>query len=207
MFATGGDGITFVSMGFYPLSLVTLIYYIKILEGKSKLWMIPIYAVILHFLYLPYLYIYRDGPFVQLTTQVQYGPYKNLYTTPLKKEYIDEVKRQLDIVQHGPKKPNGILFAYIFSGGYIMSDIPPLVSSTWLVPQVTHTFLEHFFNTHQRHIPDVIFVMKQVPYGDRMWMAPEGALPIHTFLKKNPYKKIYNSINFSVYQTTSIKRP
>jgi hypothetical protein len=187
--STGNHGIYHLSLGFYPLSLVTLVYYIKAISGKSKVWLSPIYALVFYLIYLQYTYIYRDSRFLQLTTQMQYGPYKGIFTTSYQKAYIDEVKKQLDIISNSKKKPNGILFAYGFSGGYLMSDIPPLTPAAWLVPQISYEFYDNYFKSYNRKTPDIIFIMQNLQTS-----------PIQQFVEKKLYQRSYHSKNFAVYK-------
>lgn len=198
-FSTGGGGHN-LSLGFYPASIVTLIYYIQICSNKRKIWISPLYGLILYLIYSQYIVIYRDEPFSQLNSYVQEGPYKGLFTAAEKKKYIEEVKEQLTIIEKKVDKPTSVLFAYSFSGGYLMSSLVPSTPTIWLFPQIPIEFYNQYFSAHHRTFPEVVFLMKRIPYGPS-WHKPfsKGNTSINSFVEVNKYQKIYESENFEVY--------
>lgn len=197
---TSAGGAQNLSLGFYPASIITFIYYFQACSNKRKIWFFPLYGIIFYLIYLQYVVIYRDENFLQLKVQIQEGPYKALFTTLEKKNFIDEVKKQLTVLETQNGKSKSILFAYSFSGGYLMSNLIPSTPSIWLLPPIPNEFYKSYFNTYNRKNPDFIFIMKRIPYGTE-WYEPFGAktMPIVSFLQENKYHKIYESKNFDIF--------
>ncbi len=145
MTLTSGNGVLAAGIGLYPSALVTAVVLAMFIDECSKrarwsgarellalspataIWMLLQYAVAQDGFYR------GDGTLSQFTARIAHGPYKYLYTTPAKAEYLRTLSA--DIAAH----PDGerALFAYDNPVGYLIANRRPLISSPWTFPLPT----------------------------------------------------------------------
>ncbi len=73
--------------------------------------------------------VYMDDSLGELTEPVKQGPYKGLYTTPRKHEFLMQLSRDLETARNVGGK--AILFQPHFPAGYLLTQLKPAALSVW----------------------------------------------------------------------------
>jgi hypothetical protein len=104
--------------------------------------------------------IYRDEQLPNLKALVTEGPYKGLYTSTGKQQWLAEFTRDVGARGMG----NRALFYYEFPAGYLIANRLPLVPSAWIFQFKKRSELDAvYFNAHASAGELVVFVGS--PYG------------------------------------------
>lgn len=74
------------------------------------------------------LFPHKNGRIENLDSQVEEGPYKGLYTTRFKREYLKKISYDLKMVA---KPDRHVLFYFQFPAGYLLSEMKPSTPSLW----------------------------------------------------------------------------
>ena len=158
---SSGNGVVAVGLGLYPAAILTALILAVFIDDtlKSGGWptLRPYFALSpAVFLWLLASYItaddaiYRDGPRPALTAKVTEGPYKGLYTTNSKREFLRTMTGDVQRYSHGDR----VLFVYDLPIGYLIANRRPLVASTWI------------FSLPSRIEPDARYFRSHVKSGD-----------------------------------------
>ena len=158
---SSGNGVTAVGLGMYPGAILTALILAVFVDDTLKSGGFPALRPYLAlspavFLWILAGYItaddaiYRDGPRHQLTAKVTEGPYKGLYTTPDKREFLRTMTADIRRYVHGDRA----LFVYDLPIGYLIANRRPLVSSSWI------------FSFPSRIEPDARYFRAHVRPGD-----------------------------------------
>lgn len=102
--------------------------------------------------------VYRDSDIPELTSRVAYGPYKGIYTTAEKKEYVENMT---DIMQGLQDQDEKAMVLYHSNFAYLMLDSTPTTPTTWgIYPSISNesVFLKYFTESYD-HIPDAIYIV------------------------------------------------
>ncbi len=119
----------------------------------SAIRVLPLLLWIGLFSYLTSREIYFEDPLRQLTQRVRTGPFRGLYTTPAKVNYIQTAE---ELVKPYTQPPGRILFYPTFPAGYLMTRRAPGINTTWgcmgLKKEVCESYVLH------RHSADDIWI-------------------------------------------------
>jgi len=158
---SSGNGVTAVGVGLYPAAMLTPLVLALFIDDtlKSGGWpglrpYLALSPAIVLWVLASYLQaddgIYRDGPRPELTAKVTEGPYRGIYTTPSKRDFLRQMTADIATYGHGERS----LFVYDLPIGYILAKQRPLVASTWI------------FSLPSRIEPDARYFRTHVKSGD-----------------------------------------
>lgn len=152
------------------------IYFLVMLENKNKIvkhvTMISTLICIVSMTLVDYKYIYRDDDICNLTTRVESGVYKGLYTTVDRAHDLPEMEKYLNsLVEDGET----YAFRDNFPGGYLMMHNGTMLDmSTWDCLKYANHYNspDNLYNYYQRRgeIPDKIIY---VNYGRKKKLSIE----------------------------------
>lgn len=129
-------------------------------EQNEKLWNVIVYGVVLlqlvMMLLLRITYVWADAPISELTTKVQRGPAKGLYTTAEAEQYYNEVYDDLDALNM--KEDEGFLVIGADPMLYLYADKEVASYSTWQV-YTNETRLYRYYEIHdgEGKFPSMIY--------------------------------------------------
>lgn len=147
-------------VGIVPGVLVTSIILICIVkEGASDFHnnisaLIPA-TILVILLVFPYGFVYSEGSYFKLTEKIESGPYKGLYTSSEKKQYLTSIMQDFDKFKSEKGK---VLFFDFFPAGYLYTTMKPASNSVWLLPPQLYkidrdVYLRYYNN--KSNLPDV----------------------------------------------------
>ncbi len=158
---SSGNGVTAVGVGLYPAAMLTPLVLALFIDDTLKRggWpglrpYLALSPAIVLWVLASYLQaddgIYRDGPRPELTAKVTEGPYRGIYTTPSKRDFLRQMTADIATYGHGDRS----LFVYDLPIGYILAKQRPLVASSWI------------FALPSRIEPDARYFRTHVKSGD-----------------------------------------
>jgi hypothetical protein len=122
-------------IGIVPGALVTSILLVCIIrDGASKFnqdvsLFIPA-ALLVILVAFQYSFVYSEGDYSRLSAKIEDGPYKGLYTTVNKKQYLDSIIQDFDKFRLEEGK---VLFFDFFPAGYLFTTMKPASNAVWLL--------------------------------------------------------------------------
>ena len=158
---TSNTGPLAVSAGFVTAGAAAVLlaaFWAK--EQDAKLWGFVTYGVVIlqlaMMLMLRITYVWADAPVSELTTKVERGPAKGLYTTAEAEQYYDEVYDDLDALNM--KEDDGFLVIGADPMLYLYADREVASYSTWQV-FTNETRLYRYYEIHdgEGKFPSVIY--------------------------------------------------
>ena len=116
-------------------------------------------------LFLWYQSFYRESPYAQLTTRVDQGVYKGMYTTPERADYLVKLENELITLQD---KGGGVLFLGTAPHTYLMVDMKPTTPTTWRVnfEPGYDTWFPVYYAQGEGFKPDQIIFLDESTYLD-----------------------------------------
>ena len=168
---SSGNGVFAAGLGLYPAAILTATILAMFIDETLKaggwptmrpyLALAP--AVVLYVL-LQYITaqdcIYRDGMRADLTARVTEGPYKGLYTSPAKKEFLHTLSE--DIRTYGGRAERA-LFVYDLPVGYLIANRRPLATSPWIFTLPSRVELDARYFRNHASSGDLIIVDRAQP--------------------------------------------
>ena len=102
--------------------------------------------------------LYRDDKITTLTSKIEKGPYKGLYTSKEKKEYLDWAVKNIGGLS---EKDKTCLVLYHSNFAYLMLDMKPCTPTTWgLYPSKDNQGAYFkYFSQGVKYVPDYIYVV------------------------------------------------
>lgn len=128
-------------------------------RAQTKRFSLVILAIGLYLVINNYTYVFGDEPIQKLDTQVQSGPYKYLYTTHSRNEFIANI--QNDLVELAKK--NHSLFSSYLAAPYFMTSLKPVTGMLWVhqVQWTENQLKTVLYQTIEHGVwPDLVFTMK-----------------------------------------------
>jgi hypothetical protein len=158
-FISAGGAINF-GIGIVPGVLVTVILLVCILrEGASEIHQsvsgfIPGFLLII-LLVFQYSFVYAEGSYSKLSIKIERGPYRGLYTSPHKKQYLESILHDFEKFDLDQGK---VIFFDFFPAGYLFTTMSPAANLIWSPsPQMFNTsrdlILQYYDDRSNR--PDV----------------------------------------------------
>jgi hypothetical protein len=147
-------------IGIVPGALVTSIILVCIIkEGASDFHnyisvFIPA-SILIILLVFQYSFVYSEGSYLKLSEKIEYGPYRGLYTSLEKKQYLDSIIQDFDKFNLDKGK---VLFFDFFPAGYLFTTMRPASNLVWSVsPQLfdTDRDLALRYYDNKSNLPDV----------------------------------------------------
>ncbi|WP_027396863.1 hypothetical protein [Anaerovibrio lipolyticus] len=99
-----------------------------LLKFKKLIPYIPLTLFLFGLLIIFYSGMYRDNPYKELTTKVESGVYKGIYTTPQRKQHITDLENIMSRIE---KKGETVMILYHSCYAYLMVDMVPKTPSSW----------------------------------------------------------------------------
>lgn len=134
-------------------------------DGKAKLarivnvaWTANFVAVFLMTFFLRIFGVYRDATIDRLTTYIDQGPAKGIYTTQAHYEQYMNVYR--DVTQY-VKEDSSVFIGKLAPWAYLCAPARCAAPTTWRL-QLDDPALERYYQTHE--MPQTVFVLKE-EYG------------------------------------------
>lgn len=204
------NGYINAAFGFLPASLVTSILLTLVLTQAfsrknspdlNKLHVIPSISVILMLLLFQYSYVYRDDKISELSTKVDFGPYKGLYTTREKSDYMNSLLEDMKVL--GKTNYKVLIYDY-FPGGYLFTSMRPATSTLWLrskadKPKIDRDSTVDYY-ARNNFEPDIVFkIEKLFVKKNEIW---DLEYPVDDSLDnfvKNRYEEVLSRDNYTVY--------
>jgi hypothetical protein len=124
-------GFTNSQVGLVPAFLVGLVFVALSFDSKSlfdRLSKTLCLGVPIIFVFFTDITIWDESPPSELTVKVVEGPFKGLYTSPEKKEYLDQVSQDI-LTSLDSKGP--LLIYPNFTAGYLIAGVPPASGVIW----------------------------------------------------------------------------
>jgi hypothetical protein len=132
--------------------------------------------------------VYRDLPIDQLPARIPHGPYRGLWTTGQKAQYLDDLEKVLL-----PQRSSARLGCYYdFPACYLMADMRPSFASTWTATNPARNEFD-LASLQANHARGNLVV--KILNG---WANSE-ATPIDTAVRAR-YKLQVQRINFALYR-------
>lgn len=201
-------------LGFFQGSLVTGYFIYELFERivsknaiyvtvKKVILIIPPIIVLLILTYFQYTTVYRDNSILELNTKVATGPYKGMFTTVEKNEYLTGISEDLNRVV---KPESKILFFDRFPVGYLLTSNIPATNTCWLFqmnnyPNMNRQATIDYYNKYNIK-PDIVIRMKKVFYTKQLsseLIYPEND-PLNNMVESNQYRKILSSPYYDIFE-------
>ncbi len=120
---------------------------------------------------------YCDGVLPRLTQKIEAGPFKGLYTTAEKYEYLTEITSDIRKLEN----LKGKIVFYEFPAGYLLTEMRAGVNSAWLRTESTgKRFYVKYFREHASP-EDLIFAIRLIDHG---YLSPIEYSPDDPFLNE-----------------------
>ena len=149
-----------VGIGIVPGALVTSILLVWILRERASDFNHYVPAILLASLLLillgfQYKFVYSEGSYVELSERIEYGPYRGLYTSLEKKQYLESIIQDFSKFETDQGK---VLFFDFFPAGYLFTTMKPASNLVWTpTPQLFNTdrgLLLRYYD-RESNVPDV----------------------------------------------------
>lgn len=109
-------------------------------------------------IFVYYSIVYREASVAELNSKITEGPYKGIYTTADKKEYLEDLNRLMGELT---VKDKSCMVLYHSSFAYLMLDMRPATPTTWgIYPHIDNqnSYLQ-YFSIRPENIPQVIYIV------------------------------------------------
>lgn len=108
----------------------------------------------------PYMYFYGDSPFNCLTSKVETGVYKHLYTTHERKQSLEKLENEINEIT---TKDDYVLFMETVPMAYLMTDAAFCTPSTWDIMLYSYgfkedTLMKKYFETVDKVPNKIIYI-------------------------------------------------
>jgi len=173
---SSANGAVNFGIGAFPTAIVASVFLVYAFEDAARrvrhvdlraLAIGPALVVLALLVVSDTIAVYRDSNLSALTVRVQAGPYAGLATTPWKRTWVSRLQSDLAAF----RSPCTILFFNDFPAGYLLSEAQPDTNGAW-VANVPRDLVKPYQNAliryyRRRGYPDVIVVMRRIPYAAR----------------------------------------
>ncbi len=208
---SSSNGYINTALGLFPGSLVTTVFLVEsLLKFSSKKTFVHLNHYKLHSLApilvvailmgQQYSSVYRDDKIALLDSRVKHGPYKGLYTSREKNEYLVNLSQRINQFS---KPGDRILFYDRFPAGYLFSSLKPATNTTWMFPGIPlrrQTTIDYYEKNNIE--PDVVFRMKKIFYMKNViekLSYPENDL-LNNFIEDSNYQIVLSSEDYTIFQ-------
>ena len=146
---------------------------------------------------------YRDDHLSVLETRIESGPYKGLYTTAAKAEFLTKITKAVREASYN--KESTILFYDRFPAGYLLTNANPYTPTIWMFQQRKYNpplnrklFIRYYAKKNK--LPTIIVRMKKVYYSSQETdiLSYTNADEFDKFVQSH-YKFCLNDDNFEIY--------
>lgn len=208
---SSGSGLLSAATGSWPAFVCALywnIVYLKhavdIEKNKYKSLVLSFNVLIMIFLLYCNKFIYRDDEINLLTQRVDFGPYKNIFTTPTKYDYI---KKLVETAQPYIDNRKKILIYDRFPGAYLLLNGIPCTPTTWLfqakdyTPPLDRKWLIKYYEDKDIY-PDVIIKFKHIQYTEKeinSLVYPDYDEFDIYITNNDAYKKVISTKNYDIF--------
>lgn len=134
---TSGNGYVSAAIGLLPGSIITFVLLAVLLKERmfidriNIIRFIPPLLAVAILLFFQYSSVYRDDKISDLRVKIENGPYKELYTSEEKNNYIKNMQDDIDkYLQLNDK----ILFYDNFPAGYLFNNTRAATNTVWTFP-------------------------------------------------------------------------
>ncbi|KZE64098.1 hypothetical protein AWM68_13410 [Fictibacillus phosphorivorans] len=160
---SSSNGYLASGLGLFPAFLALsglIIYLIQQSESHKSVktvlsFSVPLF-IIINLLLLQQQSVYRDQDINTLTNKVESGPYKGLFTSKTKSEFMETLRKDMNLYAKGSKT---IFFYNHFPAGYLFSDIKPAGNTIWIFYYSKNRYI-HADYLEKNGEPDTVIRMK-----------------------------------------------
>lgn len=209
-YSSANGGVNF-GIGFFPATIVTTVFLTWALEETGlPRWVSTAPALcVLGMLLFTSIPVYRDGTVNTLRARIHGGAYAGLLTSVRKRAFLTLLRR--DLAGLGPRCR--ILFFNDFPAGYLLTDARPDTNGAWtatVAPADVASYQGALLRYYRRRgFPDVVVLMRRIPYG-----APTSARiehyrpgePLLAALRQRRYRPIAVRLDYVVYLAANAPR-
>ena len=154
------NGAVNFGIGIVPGVLVTSILLVEILRARATHFQDQIAAfvpasVLIILLIFQYSFVYSEGNYSKLSEKIETGPYRGLYTSPQKKQYLNSIIQDFEKFNVEQGK---VLFFDFFPAGYLFTTMRPASNTVWLLsPQQFNTGRDLILRYYENpsNVPDI----------------------------------------------------
>jgi F0F1-type ATP synthase assembly protein I len=214
---TSGNGYVNAGLGMLSATVATTVFLIKAFlkfaskdSSKSTFFSREIIAPFLVVLFLGlsqyHLFsfsnmVYRDADIPQLSSQIESGPFRGLYTTQNKKNYLDELSKDLKAVSRSGDR---VLFYYSnFPAGYLLTSMRSAINTTFLVDYEQYNseagqFIENYVHEQIKKYRVIAVKIQRVLLRDYSIGKLSDADFISQIVEKSKASEIVAKENYSI---------
>ncbi|MEW6685272.1 MAG: hypothetical protein AB1393_03585 [Candidatus Edwardsbacteria bacterium] len=202
------------SVGLFPGSIVTLVFLVVLFSGiefpkgsahfsNMKLQIVLPTLVLFMLLNFQYSILYRDDNIQDLKTKVESGPFRGLYTSKEKNDYLTVLCDDIKAVSRPGDK---ILFYDRFPAGYLLTSMLPATNTVWLQPISYFPNLKRqdVINYYQKNNiePDLVVRMKKVFYSKMStdYLSYPSQDSLNSMIESNRYQAIVLREDYTIYR-------
>jgi hypothetical protein len=205
---TSANGYTNILVGISPgtiLSLLFIYLMLKDLDHGLQYFIVSISISVLIYIVILFNTVYSEPSFESLKFKVENGPYKGLYTTLEKTDFLEQIGKDLNEQKVISKQT--LLCYYNFPAGYLFTNLKSDLYSTWItnwwMSKDSIVKMLELYNSktnNQEEIPDV--VVRYLYNNDAYRGVTVGESSMIGFDPLVEYFKIYKE-NYYVFRKTS----
>lgn len=154
-----------------------------------------------------YHFVYRDEtPATALSTEVETGPFKGLYTSKEKHEYLMVIQNSLN--KYLTPEIKSIAFVEDFPAGYLMTTRQAKTRAIWMSPDPRidrNIFLSPYKTTQD--LPDLVYIINDGFYTIGIHQSYQTNEPVRNLFATLIQKGVYSSYQVSPTQWILVKQP
>ncbi len=122
------NGFHAVCLGWIPAFLLSICFWIECVEEVSPKAALPSFLILILAFCSYFRSVYNDEKVNDLVAKVNFGPYRGLYTVPIKQRFLSELQADLARL---PSGFDSIFLGPSFPIGYLLLPYKPTGLSTW----------------------------------------------------------------------------
>lgn len=127
----------------------------RMLSMGATICYVVIFIVLIQTMTLRFVNVYRDAPVLQLTTKIDQGPAKGLYTTD---EHYEAYSGVLSMLQESDRGEGYIFISKLLPWGYLAADMQCGALTTWRT-KLSSERLARYYEVHPEKVPEVVVIL------------------------------------------------
>ncbi len=141
--------------------------------------------------------VYMDDPLRHLRERIPQGVYRGLFTTALKKSYLESITQDVRLFGAGA---TSIVFQPHFPAGYLLSKLRPAAPSVWgSCPTALSDKCREYFATRAGERAIVVTMQKLVYATDRYYSVRPDPAPL--LWGDRQVRELHRTPNYIFYET------
>ncbi len=184
-------------IGFAPALIVSFWFLMEYCEWKRPVYF-SVWISALLGLFAAQAF-YCDKSLFQLTYRVQQGPYRGLFTSREKLDYLNAVTADIRRFENQA----GYVFFYDFPAGYLLTEMRVGSSSSWVRP--VSRAKQYYIDYYQHHLSpqNVVFLMKRLQHGYPSPVLYPPGDPVREYIWQS-HQPIKETEAYSVWKVSAL---